>query len=74
MLFQLRADDLFVAEDMELERAILAARTGDAGDDRRRPGVASHCINRDPRACVHVRPPRASFSRQASVDTISRPL
>ena len=74
VLLQLLANDFLVAEEGKVERGILAVHTSNSGDDCRRAGVTPHCIDRDPRACVHVRPPRASSSRQASVETISRPL
>ena len=74
VLAQLIPDQLFVAVDEEMERMVAAVRTGDPGDDCRRPRVTPHCVDRDPRTCVHIRPPRAPRLAQASVETISRPL
>jgi hypothetical protein len=58
---QLGTNELLVAEQSELERAVFTMRASDPGDDGRRAGVSSHCIDRDPRACVHRFQPRASF-------------
>ena len=74
VLAELLQDQFFVTEDLESKRAVATARTGDPGDDCRRPRITTHCVDRDPRACVHRFQPRASRPAQASVEVISRPL
>jgi len=54
---KLRSDDLFVAEQLELEGAIRATCAGHAGDDCRRADVSTHCVNRDPWAHGHASVP-----------------
>ena len=50
---QLGIDQRLVTVKVEQERGILATRGGDPGDDCRRADVASHGVDRDPRAGSH---------------------
>ena len=71
---QLGLDQRLVAEDLEAQRPVLAARAGDPGEHDRRADVAAHGVDRDARAGVHLDAPLVRVAAQASVETISRPL
>ena len=74
VLGQLGRDQRFVAEDLEPQRAVLAARAGHPGEHHRRADVSAHGVNRDARAHVHACCALVRDAAQASVETISRPL
>ena len=74
VLVQLGRDQLLIAEDVEAERAVLAARARHPGDHHRRADVTTHGVNRDAWAHVHACGALVRDAAQASVETISRPL